>query len=95
MVITDDLDGSPGGETVSFGLDGVSYEIDLGQPNQARLAGAFAAFIAAGRRVSRGSRRRAADSRAGRGQIAAPCGPGPGRMRTVRGGAERALQRNQ
>ncbi len=58
MVITDDLDGSPG-ETVSFGLDGVSYEIDLGQPNRARLAGAFAPFIAAGRRVSRGSRRRA------------------------------------
>jgi nucleoid-associated protein Lsr2 len=65
VVITDDLDGSPGDETVSFGLDGVSYEIDLGQPNQARLAGAFAAFIAAGRRVSRGSRRRAADSAGG------------------------------
>ena len=28
MVITDDLDGSPGAETVSFGLDGVTYEID-------------------------------------------------------------------
>jgi hypothetical protein len=64
VVITDDLDGSPGGETVSFGLDGVSYEIDLGQPNRARLAGAFAPFIAAGRRVSRG-RRRAADSAGG------------------------------
>ena len=47
------------------GLDRVSYEIDLGQPNRARLAGAFAPFIAAGRRVSRGRRRRAADSAGG------------------------------
>jgi hypothetical protein len=61
VVITDDLDGSPGGETVSFGLDGVSYEIDLGQPNQARLAGAFAPFIAVrawAREDADGARRR-------------------------------------
>jgi Lsr2 len=57
VVITDDLDGSQGAETVAFGLDGVSYEIDLAQPNRARLAGALAPFIAAGRRASRGSRR--------------------------------------
>ena len=57
VVITDDLDGSRGAETVAFGLVGVSYEIDLAQPNQARLAGALAPFITAGRRVSRGSRR--------------------------------------
>jgi len=60
VVITDDLDGSQGAETVSFGLDGVSYEVDLGQPNRARLAEALAPFIAAGWRVSRGSRRRGA-----------------------------------
>jgi hypothetical protein len=60
VVVTDDLDGSPGAETVAFSLDGVSYEIDLGQPNRARLAGALAPFIAAGRRVRRGGRRRAA-----------------------------------
>jgi Lsr2 len=65
MVITDDLDGSEDAETVAFGLDGVSYEIDLAQPNRARLAGALAPFIAAGRRVSRGSRRRGAGSAAG------------------------------
>jgi hypothetical protein len=34
VVITDDLDGSQGAETVAFGLDGVSYEIDLAQPNR-------------------------------------------------------------
>ncbi len=60
MLITDDLDGSPGAETVTFGLDGVRYEMDLGQPNRAKFAGALAPFIAAGRRVSRGTGRRAA-----------------------------------
>ena len=57
MVTTDDLDGSQGAETVTFGLDGVNYEIDLGQPNRTRLATALAPFIAAGR-ASRGSGRR-------------------------------------
>jgi hypothetical protein len=59
FVARHDLDGSPGAETVAFSLDGVSYEIDLGQPNRARLADALAPFIAAGRRVRRGARRAA------------------------------------
>ena len=46
MVITDDLDGSPGVETVIFGLHWVSYEIDLNEPNRARLAAALAPIIA-------------------------------------------------
>lgn len=58
MVTTDDLDGSQGAETITFGLDGVTYEIDLGESNRSRLAGALAPFMAAGRRASRGSRRR-------------------------------------
>jgi hypothetical protein len=37
VVVTDDLDGSPGAETVAFGFDGHSYEIDLGKKNRARL----------------------------------------------------------
>ena len=56
LVIMDDLDGSPGAEAVSFGLDGVSYEIDLAPPNKARLADAVAPYITAGRRVSRRAR---------------------------------------
>ena len=31
VIITDDLDGSENAETVSFGFDGVTYEIDLGK----------------------------------------------------------------
>jgi len=56
---TDDLDGSPDAETVSFGLDGVSYEIDLAAANKTRLAAAVAPYMAAGRKVSRGRRGRA------------------------------------
>jgi hypothetical protein len=59
VVITDDLDGSPHAETVTFGIDGVSYEIDLAQPNRSRFAGALAPFIEASRRVGRGGPRRA------------------------------------
>jgi len=59
VVMTDDLDGSPGAETVQFVLDGVSYEIDLGKANRAKLGTAFAPYIQAGRRVSRSGRRRA------------------------------------
>jgi len=58
VVITDDIDGSPDAQTVSFGVDGVTYEIDLAPANKAKLSAAFAPFIAAGRRASRGGRRR-------------------------------------
>lgn len=64
VVMTDDIDGSPNAGTVTFGLDGVSYEIDLAQSNRARLAEELAPFIAAGRRASA---RRPAAGRAGRG----------------------------
>jgi hypothetical protein len=58
VVITDDLDGSDDAETVSFGFDGVNYEVDLGKKNRARLEKALAPFIGAGRRVPRSDRRR-------------------------------------
>ncbi len=64
VIITDDLDGSESAETVSFGFDGVTYEVDLGKKNRARLEKALAPFIEAGRRVPRGGRRRGA-SRSG------------------------------
>ena len=35
VIITDDLDGSADAETVSFGIDGTNYEIDLGARNRA------------------------------------------------------------
>ena len=65
VVITDDLDGSAGAETVTFGIDGVSYEIDLSEPNRSKLADGLAPFIAAGRRANRGAIRRGAGRTAG------------------------------
>jgi len=58
VVITDDLDGSEGADTVRFALDGVNYEIDLSDQNRERLEGDLAPFIAAARRASRDRGRR-------------------------------------
>jgi hypothetical protein len=43
IVLEDDLDGSAATETVSFGLDGKTYEIDLNDKNAAKLRDALAA----------------------------------------------------
>jgi len=51
VVVSDDLDGSPHAETVAFGFDGVSYEIDLTEKNRARLARDFAPYVEAARKV--------------------------------------------
>ena len=58
VIITDDLDGSENAQTVSFGLDGVAYEIDLSKKNRARLERSLAPFMEAARKVPRGGRRR-------------------------------------
>jgi hypothetical protein len=47
----DDLDGSEANQTVPFGLDGVTYEIDLSDDHAASLRQELAKYIAAGRRV--------------------------------------------
>lgn len=51
VVVSDDLDGSEGAETVTFGFDGVTYEIDLAEKNRAKLAKAMAPYVDAARRV--------------------------------------------
>ena len=55
IVLEDDLDGSPATETVSFGLDGKTYEIDLNDKNAGKLRDGLAAYVAAAR--STGGRR--------------------------------------
>jgi hypothetical protein len=52
VVISDDLDGSPDAETVSFGFDGHSYEIDLGKKNLAKLEKSLQPFMEAGRKTA-------------------------------------------
>jgi hypothetical protein len=58
IVLEDDLDGSEASETVSFALDGTSYEIDLNEDNAAKLRDALALYIGHGRKVSGGGGRR-------------------------------------
>ena len=54
--LIDDFDGKPADETVQFGLDGVSYEIDLSVKNSKKLREHLQPWVNAGRRT--GSRRR-------------------------------------
>jgi hypothetical protein len=57
--LIDDLDGGPAAETVTFALDGTSYEIDLSKKNAAAFRKVFDRYIKAGRRHSAaGARRR-------------------------------------
>ena len=55
IVLEDDIDGSEADETVTFGLDGTTYEIDLNDKNAAALRDALAAYVGHGRK---GERRR-------------------------------------
>lgn len=60
--LIDDLDGSEATETVTFGIDGANYDIDLSGKNAAALRDALALYVASARRTTRsgtsGRRRR-------------------------------------
>ncbi|HEY2203671.1 MAG TPA: Lsr2 family protein [Pseudonocardia sp.] len=66
--LVDDLDGGQAAETVQFGLDGRSYEIDLSDDHAAALRDALAEYVAGARRASGsgGARRARAASGASR-----------------------------
>jgi hypothetical protein len=67
VTLVDDFDGEGvADETVEFGLDGVSYEIDLSAKNAAKLRTDLKRWVEAGRRV--GGRRRGRSSGTGRGR---------------------------
>ena len=48
VMLVDDIDGGAADETVTFALDGTSYEIDLTSENAAKLRDALAAYVGAG-----------------------------------------------
>jgi hypothetical protein len=52
VVLIDDIDGGDASETVTFALDGVTYEIDLNDGNAAKLRDAFAVWVGNARRLS-------------------------------------------
>jgi hypothetical protein len=66
--LIDDLDNGKADETVTFGLDGVNYEIDLSAKNAAKLRDALANYVANARRSGRAASPRTGGSgRRGRG----------------------------
>ncbi|MBO1269953.1 histone-like nucleoid-structuring protein Lsr2 [Arthrobacter cavernae] len=54
IILVDDLDEGSADETVRFGLDGVSYEIDLSSANVSKLRDALEPFVAKARKTSTG-----------------------------------------
>lgn len=54
VVLEDDLDGSEATETLSFGLDGVDYEIDLNQGHADELRETLRRYMEAARKLSGG-----------------------------------------
>jgi hypothetical protein len=53
---TDDLDGTSAAETVTFGLDDASYEIDLAKKNADALRQIFEPYVKAGTRYGKAGR---------------------------------------
>ncbi|MEG3614572.1 Lsr2 family protein [Isoptericola haloaureus] len=66
VVLLDDIDGTEGDETVTFALDGVSYEIDLTSAHAAELRESLAKWIGHGRKAGPKTATRAAGPRRGR-----------------------------
>ena len=80
IVLEDDLDGSEATETVSFGLDGTSYEIDLNEDNANSLREALATYVGHARKVT-GTRR---NGTARRTASSAPAGDGGASAKEIR-----------
>ena len=63
IILVDDVDGGDAAETVSFGLDGTFYELDLSKQNAANLRKSISGFVEHARRVGgrakRGTAKRA------------------------------------
>ncbi|WP_426594276.1 histone-like nucleoid-structuring protein Lsr2 [Cellulomonas sp. McL0617] len=66
VLLVDDIDGGTADETVTFGLDGVTYEIDLTGAHATELRDALAQWVGHARKV--GGRAAAGKSAAPRGR---------------------------
>jgi len=62
-MLVDDLDEGPADETVSFAVDGASYEIDLSSRNATALRDALAPYVGAARKAGRSGGSRQSTSR--------------------------------
>ncbi|MFD8886412.1 Lsr2 family protein [Streptomyces erythrochromogenes] len=80
VLLVDDLDGGEANETVTFALDGKTYEIDLSTNNAEKLRGLLDPFTKGGRKTSgRGS---SAGSRGRSAASASSDGPSAEELRT-------------
>lgn len=64
IILEDDYDGGDADETVTFGLDGAEYEIDLSSDNAGQLRDALAPWLAHARKVGGRKRSRVTAARA-------------------------------
>lgn len=76
IILVDDIDESEAEETITFGLDGVTYEIDLNADHANELREALAPYVGHGRKVGG---RRSAGRRTP--SAAAASGPSAGEIR--------------
>ena len=67
IILVDDIDGSEAEETVSFGLDGATYEIDLNAANAQALRDAMSNYVGHARKVTGGRRARRTSGAGGSG----------------------------
>ncbi|TDD26646.1 Lsr2 family protein [Actinomadura sp. KC06] len=65
VIMTDDLDGGAAEETVSFGLDGRTYEIDLSEKNANKLRRTLHTYMESGRPIKTTQGRRSGARGAG------------------------------
>jgi hypothetical protein len=52
VLLEDDVDGTKADETVEFGIDGTTYNIDLSDSNAKKLRGALDGYVSKARKVS-------------------------------------------
>jgi len=69
VILIDDIDGSSAVETITFGLDGVTYEIDLSEEHAKKLREDFAQWTGHARRTSGGRRTTTRRTAARRGNV--------------------------
>ncbi len=62
QMLVDDIDGSEASQTVTFGLDGATYEIDLNDEHAAALRESIEEWVAKAHRVAGRSNRRRGSS---------------------------------
>lgn len=84
VTLVDDLDEGEADETVEFGLDGTTYEIDLSDANAAALRDTLADYVAHARKQS--GRRR---TRSGGSSASAAAAPAAGKRTPGRAAVDR------